>query len=65
MNSDGFVPGTPLSKNHPDSTAEARREKKEHEAAEGGATKSAEKTKEHEGIGAKLKNVLHHEKKEA
>lgn len=72
-NSDGFIPGEPLAKNHPDSSAKARKEAAEHEKEDGhGSTKDAKDsssttdtgtTKEHEGIGQKIKEMVHHKSK--
>lgn len=65
-NSDGFIPGTPWSKNHPDSTLkerEAKKEAAEHDkktaAAAGTGTKSE---KEHHGLVDKIKHIGHHDK---
>lgn len=63
-NSDGFIPGTPLSKNHPDSSLKAKQEKKdaeEHDPAHHAQHTGKEGTKEHHGLMDKIKGMTHHE----
>ncbi|CCG82793.1 protein of unknown function [Taphrina deformans PYCC 5710] len=60
-NSDGFIPGEPLEKNHKASVhTPSNSHTKDHDST---TVDHEHSHKEKEGVGAKLKNAFHHEKK--